>query len=114
MARVANADLGLEAMYSARYLKCLVILVQVFFCTAVYAGHAYFEERREIALMRCLNYNYSNLGVYEVNALKDYSVWTYKLYADYKFSLDGSIALNDFIEKNAGIFIRKDSFCITN
>ncbi len=96
-------------IFSIKNVVCIFFALQTF-CSAtiVHAGRAYFEDRRELALMRCLNHNYKMLGVYKANDLKDYSSWTYKLFIDYKFTLDGSIAMDDFIEKNAGDFYKEN------
>lgn len=83
-----------------------IFLVTIAFCnTAACAGVAYFEDRRELALMECLNHNYQALGAYKTDDLKDYSRrWIYKLGQDNKFTPDGISAMSNFIDKNAGDF----------
>ncbi len=68
----------------------------------------YMRERADEALMLCLNINYSNLGAYKTEELKDYSAWTYNLYLNQDYSAEGSFALTDFVEKNAGNFYKEN------
>lgn len=70
--------------------------------------HIYIQDRREMALNVCLSENYAKLGAYNSDKAKDYSLWTYSYYLDYKFTLDGETAFHDFIEKNTGNFYKEN------
>ena len=58
--------------------------------------------------MLCLNINYSNLGAYKTEDLKDYSIWTYVLYINQDYSADGSFALTEFVDKNTSDFYKEN------
>lgn len=66
--------------------------------------NTYIRERADIALKQCLDNNYVRLGAYNKQDLKDYSGWTYNLYKNQDYSLDGSNALTEFLEKNTSDF----------
>lgn len=89
---------------------CILAYIFLFISSNTYPKdntNLYMRERADKALMLCLNINYSNLGAYKTEDLKDYSVWTYKLYLNQDYSAEGSFALTDFVEKNAGNFYKE-------
>lgn len=103
-----NILLGVEMISCIKLRFCALLMVIAFYNTAAYAGEAYFEERRELALMECLNHNYQALGAYKKDDLKDYSEWwMYKLGKNNKFTPNGISAMSNFIEKNAGNFYKE-------
>ena len=68
----------------------------------------YVRERADIALKQCLDANYAQLGTYKKEDLKDYSGWTYNIFLDQSYTIDGSNALTEFVEKNTGEFYKEN------
>ena len=63
----------------AKFLGIFLCLLIVNNSNAKDNTKIYMRERADKALMLCLNINYSNLGAYKTQDLKDYSIWTYNL-----------------------------------
>ena len=93
------------------WIKITLMLISLSISTTSTASPSksvtYLKERTDIALKECLDINYVRLGAYKVEDLKDYSVWTYKLYLNQDYGANGSFALSDFVEKNAGNFYKE-------
>jgi hypothetical protein len=102
-----NIILGIEM---SRPHIVVISLFFVLFLPFAYGAekprNLYLQDRLDIALMRCLNYNYSKLGAYKTEDLKDYSAFMYDFYKNQKNTFEGDAELSDFIEKYAGDFYK--------